>query len=439
MATIIPPPVDCPAPLAKSEREPTPHTLPSATSEVPRPTPAARYIVYAILLAAIAAGLYWTKPYWIKAYDNLAGGKEAAPKGPPPPIPVGTATARRGEMDLFLMGLGTVTPLKTVTLRSRVDGELIKVAFQEGGIVEEGKLLFQIDPRPYKIVLEQAEAQKLRDEATLANAVAIQKRNLNLIKSNAIAQQEFDTQATLIKELEALVKTDQAKVDDAALNLKFCDIIAPITGKISLRKIDQGNMIRVNEPMGLAVITQLTPITVLFAIPQDSINRVQKQLNAGKTLTVEAFDKGLKTKLDSGTLLAIDNQVDPTTGTVMLRARFDNKEQLLYPNQFVNVRLLLDTRKDTILVPAAAVQTGPSSEFVYLVNKDKTVAVREVKTGPTEGDTTAIESGLETNDLVVIDGIDKLKPGSKVNTDSKINSDKPGTGKGKPAAAKEAT
>ena len=434
MATMTPPPIDSPAPLAKSEREPAPHKLPSAA----RPNPILRYTIYTMLLAALAFGVYWTKPYWLKAYDNLAGSKEPAAKGPPPPIPVGTATARRGEMDLYLMGLGTVTPLKTVTLRSRVDGELVKVLFQEGSVVEEGKLLFQIDPRPYKIVLEQAEAQKLKDEATLANAVAIQNRNLKLIKTNAIAQQDLDTQATVIKELEALVKTDQAKVDDAALNVKFCDITAPITGKISLRKIDQGNMIRSNEPLGLATITQLTPITILFAIPQDSINRVQKQLNAGKTLTVDAFDKGLKTKLDSGTLLAIDNQVDPTTGTVMLRARFDNKEQLLYPNQFVNVRLLLDTRKDTILVPAAAVQTGPTSEFVYIVNKDKSVAVREVKTGPTEGDTTAIESGLEANDLVVVDGIDKLKPGSKVNTDSKINSGKPGAGKGKPAPAKEA-
>ncbi len=430
MATIIPPEVDSPAPRAKPEREPAQHPLASPAS---RPTPLLRYTIYTVLAAALAFGLYWTKPYWLKAYDNFVGGRKEAGGKEPPPIPVGTATARRGEMDLFLMGLGTVTPLKTVTLRSRVDGELIKVAFQEGSIVEEGQLLFQIDPRPYKIVLEQAETQKLKDEATLANAVAIQNRNLNLIKSNAIAKQDLDTQATVIKELEALVKTDQAKVDDAALNVKFCDIIAPITGKISLRKIDQGNMIRVNEPIGLAVITQLTPITVLFAIPQDSINRVQKQLNAGKTLAVDAYDKSLKTKLDSGTLLAIDNQVDPTTGTVMLRARFDNKEQLLYPNQFVNVRLLLDTRRDTILVPAAAVQTGPSSEFVYIVNKDKTVAVREVKTGPTEGDTTAIESGLEANDLVVIDGIDKLKPGSKVNTDM------PGAGRGKPAAAKDAT
>lgn len=433
MATMIPPEVAPPAPSGKPERELTSRPLPTATT-VSRPNSLVRYTVYTVLMAALAFGLYWAKPYLIKGYDTfIAGRKEATTKGPPPAIPVGTATARRGEMDLYLTGLGTVTPLRTVTLRSRVDGELVKVLFKEGEMVDEGKLLFQIDPRPYKIVLEQAEAQKLKDEATLANAVAIQNRNLNLIKSNAIAKQDVDTQATVIKELEAIVKTDQAKVDDAKLNVKFCDIIAPITGRISLRKIDQGNMIRANEPMGLATITQLTPITVAFAIPQDSINKVQKQLNAGKTLEVDTFDKSLKTKFDSGTLLAIDNQVDPTTGTVMLKARFENKDQLLYPNQFVNVRLLLDTRRDTILVPAAAVQTGPQSDFVYVINADQTVALRQVKTGPTEGDTTAIESGLDASELVVVDGIDKLKPGGKVN----IN--KPGADKGKKPTAKEAT
>jgi multidrug efflux system membrane fusion protein len=437
MATIIPPEVPTPAPSAKIEREPTPRPLPVAAPQ-PLTNPMLRYALY----TALAVGLYFAYPYLVTGYDIfIAGRKEEAKKGPPPAIPVGTATARRGEMDLYLTGLGTVTSLKTVTLRSRVDGELVKVLFNEGDLVDEGQLLVQIDPRPYKIVLEQAEAQKLRDEATLANAVAIQNRNLNLIKSNAIARQDLDTQATVIKELEALVKTDQAKVDDALLNVKFCDIKAPCSGRIGLRNIDQGNMIRANEPQGLAVITQLTPITVVFAIPQDSINRVQKQLNAGKTLTVDAYDRSLKNKLDSGTLLAIDNQVDSTTGTVRLKARFDNKEQLLYPNQFVNVRLLLDTRRDTILVPSAAVQTGPQSEFVYIVNNDKTVALRPVKTGPTEGDATAIESGLDAGDLVVVDGIDKLKPGSKVNTEKakeKANPGKPGEGKTPPSAAKEA-
>jgi multidrug efflux system membrane fusion protein len=387
-----------------------------------------------LLYLVLALVLYWSYPYLHKGYETyIAGRKEETKKGPPPPIPVGTTTARRGELDIYLTALGTVTPLRTVTIRSRVEGELVAVHFKEGDLVEEGKLLAQIDPRPYQNILEQAQAQKLKDEATLANARAIQARNMLLIKSNAIAQQDVETQATVIKELEALVKTDQAKVDDAELNVKYCEIKAPTTGRIGLRTIDQGNMIRANEPTGLAVITQLTPITVIFAIPQDSITAVQKQVNAGKILEVDAYDRGLKTKLDSGTLLALDNQVDPTTGTIRLRARFENKDQLLYPNQFVNVRLLLDTQQDKILVPAAAVQTGPSSDYVYVVNADETVALRPVKQGPADGDSVAIETGLAAGDLVVIDGIDKLKPGSKVNTR------KPGEGKAKSAAAKDAS
>jgi multidrug efflux system membrane fusion protein len=428
MATIIPPEAPSPVSLPKPEREPI-HALPTALP-ADRPKSGLRYVIYAVL----ALVMVFVYPYVRQGYDSyVAGRKDEGKKGPPPAIPVGTATARRGDLDIYLTGLGTVTPLRTVTIRSRVDGELIKVHFKEGDLVEEGKLLAQIDPRPYKNILEQATAQKLRDEATLANARAIQARNMLLIKSNAIAQQDVETQATVIKELEALVQTDQAKVDDADLNVKYCDIKAPLPGRIGLRTVDQGNMIRANEPTGLAVITQLAPITIIFAIPQDSITKIQKQINAGKTLEVDAYDRGLKTKLDSGTLLALDNQVDPTTGTIRLKARFDNKEQLLYPNQFVNVRLLLDTRREMILVPSAAVQTGPASDYVYVVNADETVALRQVKQGPAESDSTAIESGLTAGEIVVVDGIDKLKPGSKVTTR------KPGEGKGKSAAAKDAS
>lgn len=423
MATIIPPEAHTPKP----ERDPQ-RALPTA-EPASRPTSGWRYLVY----AAIAVALYFAYPYFRTGYQIYLGGQEIPKKGPPPAIPVGTTTARRGELDIYLTALGTVTPQRTVTIRSRVEGELIAVHFMEGDLVEEGKLLAQIDPRPYQNVLDQAVAQKLKDEATLANARAIQARNMLLIKSNAIAQQDVETQATVIKELEALVQTDQAKVDDADLNVKFCDIKAPITGRIGLRTIDQGNMIRANETTGLAVITQLAPITVIFAIPQDSITAVQKQINAGKTLEVEAYDRGLVTKLDTGTLLALDNQVDPTTGTIRIRSRFENKDQLLYPNQFVNVRLLLDTQQDKILIPVAAVQTGPASDYVYVVNADKTVALRQVKQGPTEGDSTAIESGLAAGEIVVIDGIDKLKPGSKVTTR------KPGEGKANTAAAKDAS
>jgi multidrug efflux system membrane fusion protein len=425
MATIIPPEVPSAAHAPKPERDPN-LALPTAQS-ASRPASALRYVIYATL----AVALYFAST---KGYEFYITGRNEGPKkGPPPAIPVGTATARRGDLDVYLTSLGTVTPLRTVTIRSRVEGELIKVHFKEGDLVEEGKLLAEIDPRPYLNILEQAKAQKLKDEATLANARAIQARNMLLIRSNAIAQQEVETQATVIKELEALAQTDQAKIDDAELNVKFCSIIAPITGRIGLRTIDQGNMIRANETTGLAVITQLTPITVIFAIPQDSITAVQKQINAGKTLEVDAYDRGLVTKLDSGTLLALDNQVDPTTGTIRLRARFENKDQLLYPNQFVNVRLLLDTRREMILVPSAAVQTGPSSDYVYVVNADETVALRQVKQGPTEGASTAIESGLAAGEIVVIDGIDKLKPGSKVTTR------KPGENRGKSPATKEAT
>lgn len=427
MATVIPPEAPTPTPASKHEREPF-RPLPTALP-AKRPPSGIRYVILAVLALALSLAY----PYLRTKYDAfIASRQDAGKKGPPPAIPVGTATARRGELDIYLTGLGTVTPLKTVTIRSRVEGELIAVHFKEGDLVEEGKLLAQIDPRPYKNILEQATAQKHKDEATLANARAIQARNMLLIRSNAIAQQDVETQATVIKELEALIKTDQAKIDDADLNVKYCDIKAPTSGRIGLRTVDQGNMIRANESTGIAVITQLAPITVIFAIPQDSINKVQKQINAGKTLIVDAYDRGLKTKLDSGTLLALDNQVDPTTGTIRLRARFENKDQLLYPNQFVNVRLLLETQQDTILVPSAAVQTGPASDYVYVVNADETVALRQVKQGPAEADSTAIESGLTAGEIVVVDGIDKLTPGRQVTTR------KPGEGKGKPAAVKDA-
>lgn len=331
-------------------------------------------------------------------------------------------------MDLYLNGLGTVTAFKTVTLRSRVDGELVKVAFSEGQMVREGDLLAEIDPRPFEAQLAQAEGTLARDEATLKLAKITLSRGYDLLKLKSIAQQQLDEEAAQVQQMEGTVQTDEAMVDNAKLQLSYCRIVAPITGRIGLRLVDQGNIVHANDAQGMAIVTQLQPIALVFTIPQDEIPRVQRETQAGKTLTVLAYDRDFKTKLATGKLYAIDNQVDATTDTVKLKAIFENEDNLLFPNQFVNVRLLVETRKYAVVVPAAAVQRGPNSAFVYAVQPDETVALRNVTTGPTEGAETCIESGLEAGDLVVTDGIDKLQPGSKVTTRDKDSDSRPKPG-----------
>jgi len=351
----------------------------------------------------------------VSSLMSLLTGKGNTPPPPPPRVaPVVAAAVSQSDMDLYLNGLGTVTAFYTVTLKSRVDGELIRVHFSEGQVVQQGDLLAEIDPRPYQVQLTEAEGQLARDEAALWGAEADLKRYTSLRANGTITQQELDAATATVKQNEGALKIDQGRIDDAKLQLSYAKITAPITGRIGLRMVDPGNVIRANDANGLAVITQLQPIAIVFTIPQDEIPRVQRRLNAGQKLTVEAWNRGLTTRLAVGSLLAIDNQVDQSTGTLKLKAIFDNKDELLFPNQFVNARLLVDTRKNAITAPTAAIQRGPDSSFVYVVKDDSTVELRNVKTGPTEGDRTAIDSGASPGELVVTEGLDKLQPGAKV-------------------------
>jgi multidrug efflux system membrane fusion protein len=350
-----------------------------------------------------------------------------------------TAPVRQEDVDLYLNGLGTVTSFKTVTVRSRVDGELVKIAFTEGQMVRHGDLLAEIDSRPYRVQLQEAEAQLQRDKAALKLAMLDYERYEALVASKTVTKQQMDAQKALVQQSQATLQVDQGHIDSIKLQLSYCRILSPVDGRIGLRNVDLGNMVRANEPGGLAVITQLQPIAVVFTIPQDEIIRVQSKMHDGQELKVEAFDRELKTLLDTGKLAAIDNQVDSTTGTVRLKAVFPNEKNQLFPNQFVNGRLLVETRPQAIVVPSAAVQRGPESMFAYVLKSDSTVELRKITTGPTEGDQTIIENGLAAGETVVIDGVDKLQNGTKVSARGARSAGGNGPpASGEKAAAKEA-
>ena len=354
-----------------------------------------------------------------------AGGRGGAPASP-----VAVAPARAADLDVIQTGLGTVTSLRTVTVKTRADGMLDNVQFAEGQIVKAGETLAKIDPVPYQVALSQAEGQLARDAAQLNNARLDLDRYQKLLAQDSIATQQVDQQASLVKQLEGTVKIDQATVDTAKLNLSYTNITSPISGRVGLRLVDPGNQIRGSDSNGIAVITQLDPITVIFTIPQDTLPRILQRLNSGDKPPVEAWDRDLKVLLAKGSLFTTDNQVDVSTGTVKLRAQFSNTQGNLFPNQFVNVKMVVYTLKNVVTIPMAAVQRGTNGTIVYVVADDGTVSTRPVKLGPAEGEVTSVQQGLQAGERVVTDGLDRLRDGMKVQVME--------PGKPKPAGAPDA-
>jgi multidrug efflux system membrane fusion protein len=366
-------------------------------------------VILVLLLAAAGAAVFFLVPS--DAQQRPVGRRGIDPTRP---TPVVAAAARTGEVNVYLSGLGTVTPLKTVTVRSRVDGELVRVLFKEGQAVKEGELLAEVDPRPYQAQLAQSEGQMARDQALLANARIDLERYRTLYAQDSIAKQQVDTQEALVRQYEGTVKFDQGQIDNARLQVTYSRIIAPISGRLGLRLVDAGNIVRSGDANGLVVITQLQPVSVIFTIPQDSLSGLVQRVRSGERLPVEAYDREQKKKLASGTLASVDNQIDPATGTIKLKAQFPNEDASLFPNQFVNVRMLLDTRRGATLVPNAAVVRGGQGTFVYVIKEDRTVELRKLSVGIAEGDNVSIDSGLAPGELVVVEGSDRLRDGAKV-------------------------
>jgi multidrug efflux system membrane fusion protein len=375
-----------------------------------------------LVLAAGAGAYYWThrqsppqQSGGAATQTGTSGRRGAGGRGGQAgPIPVVAVKAQKGNIAVYFNGLGAVTPLATVLIRSRVDGQLMTVNYKEGDIVKQGDLLAEIDPRPYQATLDQTEGQLVRDQALLDNARVDQTRYETLLKQNAIQEQQLATQKALVVQDEGIVKTDRGLIDAAKVNLVYTKITSPITGRVGLRLVDAGNIVHAADTNGLVVITQIQPISVIFTIAEVQLPQVLQKWQHGQKFSVDAFDKDAGgTKIASGTLTTIDNQIDPTTGTVKIRASFSNSGFELFPNQFVNARLLVQEKTGVTLLPVAAVQRSTST-YVYLVKPDSTVTVRQITTGTTEGDQTEVTAGLQPGDVAVMTGVDKLQEGSKV-------------------------
>lgn len=374
--------------------------------------------VVAIVVAAGLGVLWWANHRGQNSEMQFTPGRHGGGHfgfGSFGPMPVVVQPAVKGDIQVYLDGLGSVTPLATVTVQTQISGQLVQVAFEEGQIVNRGDLLAVIDPRPYQVALEQAQGQLMQAQAQLKEAQSDLDRYLRLARQNSIAEQQVDDQQALVLQDQGLVKTDQAAIDNAELNLAYCHITAPVTGRVGLRQVDPGNYVTPNNlSNGLVVLTQLNPISVIFTLPEDDIPAVAERMRSGATLPVEAYDRTDTTKLDEGTLTTIDNEVDPSTGTFKLRATFPNKEGSLFPNQFVNIRMLLDTERGVTVIPSSGVERGEMGTYVYVVKPDNTVAAVPVVLGTTEGERVAVTSGLAVGDRVVVDGADRLREGMQV-------------------------
>jgi multidrug efflux system membrane fusion protein len=391
-------------------------TTPLPTLEPPpRPVRSRKTWIWLLVLVLLGVGVYFARgkkggPTASNATSTPAGGR---PRGFGA-IPVVAARAEKGNIGVYYTGLGAVTPIYTVDVKSVVDGQLMKVYYKEGDIVHQGEPLLEIDPRPFQVQLEQAEGNLVRDQSLLDNAKTDLARYETLLAKNAVPEQQYATQKALVAQYEGAVKTDQAQIDSAKLNLVYSHINAPITGRIGLRLVDPGNIVHAADTNALLVITQIQPISVIFTLPEDQLPAVMQRMRAGQRLRVDAYDRDWKAKLAEGWLTTLDNQIDQTTGTLKLRATFANQNDALFPNQFVNARLLVEEKHAVTLLPTAAIQRNSQQTYVWVVKPDSTVTVRPVTVGTTEGDHAEITSGISPGEVVVMTGVDKLQEGSKV-------------------------
>ncbi|MDD2662179.1 MAG: MdtA/MuxA family multidrug efflux RND transporter periplasmic adaptor subunit [Dechloromonas sp.] len=404
----------------------------------------------AVLIGAVlAVGAGGAAVHYGRSGETTAGAPEAAPAGPGGrsgdrqggrPQPVKATEARNGDLDITVGALGTVTASNTATVRPRVDGQLVRIHFREGQQVRAGDLLAEIDPRPFRIQLEQATGQLTRDEALLAAARVDLERYRGLLTKDSIAKQQVDTQEALVRQYRGVVEADQAQVDNARLQLGFTRITAPAAGRLGLRQVDVGNGVRSTDAGGIVVITQTQPIHAVFAIPADSLGPVVQRLQRGDALEVEAWDRDGRTRLTRGRLLSIDNQIDVTTGTVKLKAEFPNRDEQLFPNQFVNIRLRVEQRRDSLLLASAAVQRNAQGSFVHVIDpENQTVSPRPIRLGPSNGELVAVEDGLQAGERVVLDGTDRLRPGSRVEVlslDGRSLAGESAPAEGRPAAGR---
>ncbi len=404
---------------------PTPTVSPTAPSPIVknRRGGLVRVVFGLVVLLVLVAGAYGLLR-WMYSGQSAGGGRSQFAGAQS----VGVATIGQGDIRVIVNALGTVTPIATVTVQTQISGQLMEVGFTEGQLVKQGDFLAQIDPRPYQLLQAQYEGQLAHDQGLLAQAQVDLARYEKLAEQNSIARQQYEDQIYIVQQYQGTVKLDQAQVDQQKLNVIYCRIVSPVTGRVGLRLVDPGNYVQTSNSTGLGVVTQMQPITVIFPVPEDNLPDIVPQLNAGVVFQVAAYDRANVKLLSTGRVIALDSQIDTTTGTVKVRAQFDNPDFALFPNQFVNAQLLIKTLNNVVVVPTAAIQRGAPGTYVYVLNADNTVSVRPIKIGPTDGPVAAVTSGLKTGERVVVDGTDRLRDGARVTVPSAPGTNSPPAG-----------